>query len=954
MPEDLQFAPYMQSSVGAAVSNTTPFAPALLRPALTLTGPVGEIPITPPGDALRMLGPEAVIGIDIKHVLRVDPPPGIQDAEPNYMACIEFDAPELPWLFTPAAAADGRLRPWLVLAVVETSGHPLQGGGGLPFIDVDAAALPSLDQSWQWAHVQRPAGRPGPLTSRLLCPLHPRPDTDYTACVVPAFQGGVTAGLSSGMGEIDQHGDAWRNDQGVVRLPVYHSWQFRTGAPVDFEELATAIVPLSPAERGPLSGRTVDITEPWLHGPPLASDAPPGTRETITVQGVLQLVDSPAEQAFAALADFATRVAEHIARGTEVAVAPPLYGGHPVVRDRVEAGEQGWLAQLNLDPETRIAASLGAGWVRDNQEWLMARAWDQAGAVREANRLRDRTAFCATVADSVYRRSVQTLSPDETLGFTAPVRDRVRTESELPLRTEVVVSPAPDELGAPALRRLLRRRGPLARRAGLDGESYARRTLAGELLPPVPGALVSRPVEAGQLEGEDTVGLNAAVGNALRATVAARDAHTVRLLSAMAPSAMANGFVDQASAITSLLSRPAEGTVPADAAPPEEAGAEAGTDAVRMFRAMSGTEPSGLVGDLATAFAAQPMDGVMTLTESGTSLAPDVSMTDDPGAHILEFGVPVDAVAVRERLAQALDPGPLLTARLDSTVTVLSDESLALPASPGDPVMTAPEFPAPMALALEETAPDWFLPGSATIPDDRAVLLQANAPFIASFMVGVNDEMNREMRWREYPTDLRGSPFTHFWPRPDGEPDVPPVHSWPSDADLSAQLTLGAGELDVLLIRGRLVRRYPQMVVAAVPAQSVSSSDLGQSTWEHPKMLLTLDERTCAYAFVLPGDIHDWWFVLAENSYRMRFGFDNPVPPPPPPQPAPPPPPLRHWSDLTWQVPAGGFADLSAMPAVPSEEPQPDRWNAATVAMVTLQRPFRVVLSARELIGDPA
>ncbi|GAB7109961.1 hypothetical protein JCM4814A_82760 [Streptomyces phaeofaciens JCM 4814] len=938
MPEDLQFAPYLQSPVGGAIRGTVPNGPALLDPGLTLVGPGGEIPVRPPGDALRMLGPEGVIGIDTGHVLRVDPPPGILDAEPNYLACVEFDAPELPWLFTPARPADGMLRPWLVLVAVETSGHPLQGGGPLPFVDVDAAALPPLDQSWQWAHVQRPAGRPGPLISRLLCPLRLRSDTDYTACVVPAFQGGVAAGLSGGLTEVDQHGDAWRRDQGGVRLPVYYSWQFRTGAAGDFEQLAAAIVPLSAEERGPLSGRTVDISEPWLHGPPLASADPPGTRQTITVQGVLQLVDSPAEQAVTALADFASRVALHISRGTEDAVAPPLYGGRPVVRDDVEDGESGWLAELNLNPETRIAASLGAGWVRENQEWLMARAWDQVGDVREANRLRGRNAFCTAVADSVYRRSVQTLSPDETLGFAAPVGDRVRTGSELPLRTEVVVSPAPNGLVAPALRRLLRRRGPVARRAGLDGESYVRRTLSGELLPPLPTAMVTRPVEAGQLAGEDTVELNAKVGTALRATATTRGARTLRLLSAMAPSAWANGFDSQAGALTALVARPAEGGAPAE-------GTTGPADALRMFQALSALELSDLTGDLSPAFAEQPPDAVMTVAEPDTALSPDASMADDPGAHILQFGVPVDAPGLRERLAQAFDPAPLLAARLDSTVTILSEEALAVPASPGDPVMTAPDFPAPMALALKDTARDWFLPGSGTIPDDRAVLLQANAPFIASFMVGLNDEMNGEMRWREYPTDLRGSPFTHFWPRPDGEPDVPPVHGWDPDGTLSAQLTLGAGELDVLLIRGRLVRRYSQMIVAAVPAQSVGAADLGQDTWEHPKMVLTLDERTCAYAFVLPGDIHDWWFVLAENSYRMRFGFDNPVDPAPP---------YRHWSDLSWQVPEGGFADLSAMPAVPEQEPRPDRWNAATVAMVSLQRPFRVVMSARKLIGDPS
>ncbi|MFJ8085629.1 hypothetical protein ACIQ6Y_34245 [Streptomyces sp. NPDC096205] len=938
MAEELEFAPYMQSSIGAALSSTVPDGPALISPELTLLGPDQEVTVRPPQGDLRMLGPEGVIGIDTRRVLRVDPPPGIQDTEPNYMACIEFDAPELPWLFTPARADGGRLRPWLVLVALESAAHPLQSGRALPFVDVDTAALPSLGQSWQWAHVQRPAGRSEPLISRLLCPLRLRSNTDYTACVVPAFQGGVVAGLTGGLTDAEPHGDAWWPGQGVVRLPVYHSWQFRTGEAGDFEQLATAIGPLSPEESALLAGRTVDITEPWLYDEPLASDGPPGTRQTITVQGALQLVDTFTEGAETALADFEERVALYIDRGREGVVAPPLYGGHPAVRDRLDDSQMGWLEELNLGPETRIAASLGTGWVRDNQEWLMARAWDQVGAVRDANRLLNRTAFCAEVSGSVHRRHVQPLAPDEMLGFAAPVRDRVRSDSGLPLKTEVAVSPAPNELVAPALRRLLRRRGPLARHAGLDGESYARRTLSGELLPPLPTAMVTRSTQPEPMEGEDANEFNAIVGNAVRATGEVRDAERIRLLSAMAPSALANGFDTQASAITALLEGPAA-TLAAGSEPAEEPL----TGATRLFRALSVAAPENLVGDVSSAFAEQPPDAVMTLVDPDTVLAPTVSMTDDPGAHILEFGVPLDADTMNGRLTEALDPAPLLSARLDSQIIDLSEgEAFNLPEAPGEPVMATPDFAAPMALALQKDIPDWFLPGSATIPDDRAVLLQANAPFIASFMVGVNDEMNREMRWREYPTDLRGSPFTHFWPRPDGAPDVPPVHSWVREKGLGYQLALDAGEVDVLLLRGRLVRRYPNLLVAAVPASSVSDADdLAEGTWQHPKMVLTLDERTVAYTFVLEGDIHDWWFVLAENSYRMRFGFDTASAG------------YEHWSDLTWQVPEGGFADLSVMPPVPAQEQSPDRWNAATVAMVSLQRPFRVLMSARELIGEP-
>ncbi|MFD8308551.1 hypothetical protein ACFV29_40490 [Streptomyces sp. NPDC059690] len=935
MAEELEFAPFMQSSVGAAIESDVPNGPAILRPRLSLAGPGRQMDLTAPGGSLRMLGPEGVVGIDARHVLRVDPPPGIQDTEPNYMPCIEFDVPELPWLFTPARPAGDRLRPWLVLTAIETDGHPLQSGLPLPFVDVDAALLPPLEQSWQWAHVQRPAGRSGPLTSRLLCPLHLKADTAYTACVVPAFAAGVTAGLQGGPTDVEQHGDAWRRDQGTVRLPVYHSWRFRTGDPGDFEQLATAVVPLSDGERAVLAGRTVDITEPWPDGAPLASDGPPGARQTITVQGVLSLVDSPPEQAGTALADFARRVREHIAQGTGDTVAPPLYGGHPVVRDRIEDGERGWLAELNLDPETRIAASLGTGWVRDNQEWLMARAWDQVGVVREANRVRRLAAFCAEVSASVHRRSVQNLSPAESLGMAAPVSERLRTESGLPLRTEVAVSPAPEALVTPALQRLLRRRGPVARRAALDTESYVRRTLTGDLLPPLPAALVTRPEPSAPPAEAATPDLTFTVDSALYATATRRDTRRIKVLSAMALSARTNDLGAQADTLGSMLTGPTLAVQP---------DGDLGADEIKRFRALSGPIGPQIADQLAASFAEHSADQTLNVPEQDVALPAQPSMSDDPAAHILEFGVPVDADALQGRLARALDPGPLLTARLDSTVAQEPQSPLAMPPTISDPVMACPDFAAPMAMALKDTAPEWFLPGSADIPDDRAVLLRANAPFIASFMVGVNDEMNHEMRWREYPTDLRGSPFTHFWPRPDGEPDIPPVHGWLPELGLAAQLTGNAGGVDVLLVRGRLVHRYPNMIVAAVPAQSVTESgDLAENTWERPKMVLTLDERTCAYAFDLPGDIHDWWFVLAENSYRMRFGFDTTAQE------------YQHWSDLTWPVGEGGFADLGAMPALPDLERDhpPPAWNAATIAMVSLQRPFRVVTSARNLIGAP-
>jgi len=58
---------------------------------------------------VRLYGPGDVIGIDPQQVVRTEPRHMTMDFEPNYFPAIEFDRPDFPWLFTPAAAdAAGR------------------------------------------------------------------------------------------------------------------------------------------------------------------------------------------------------------------------------------------------------------------------------------------------------------------------------------------------------------------------------------------------------------------------------------------------------------------------------------------------------------------------------------------------------------------------------------------------------------------------------------------------------------------------------------------------------------------------------------------------------------------------------------------------------------------------------------------------------------------------------
>ena len=58
---------------------------------------------------------------------------------------------------------------------------------------------------------------------------------------------------------------------------------------------------------------------------------------------------------------------------------------------------------------------------------------------------------------------------------------------------------------------------------------------------------------------------------------------------------------------------------------------------------------------------------------------------------------------------------------------------------------------------LAEISPELFLPNLNLIEQNTITLLETNQAFIEAYMVGLNHEFARELLWREYPTDQRGS-----------------------------------------------------------------------------------------------------------------------------------------------------------------------------------------------------
>ncbi len=119
----------------------------------------------------------------------------------------------------------------------------------------------------------------------------------------------------------------------------------------------------------------------------------------------------------------------------------------------------------------------------------------------------------------------------------------------------------------------------------------------------------------------------------------------------------------------------------------------------------------------------------------------------------------------------ALDPKTTIESRIknrisrfrDIEATKVVENTQTQQEDPLHPIKWFPEFHRPMYHFLRALSQEYILPGLENVPQNTVGLLQTNRRFIEAFMVGLNHEMASELRWREFPTDLRGSYFRSFW-----------------------------------------------------------------------------------------------------------------------------------------------------------------------------------------------
>ncbi|WP_199424367.1 hypothetical protein [Actinotalea solisilvae] len=850
--------------------------------------------------AFRLLGPGDVTGLAPQQVIRTDPAPGARTFESNYLAQVELDEPALPWLFTPASASAGRLRPWLCLVVVrEQPGVQLlpPGRGVLPVLRIGGAArpedeLPDLDESWAWAHAQLAsdvvpgdaalagalAGDPGRSLARLVSPRLLAEQTAYLACVVPTFEAGRRAGLGDDPG--DAEGPAWRRapDMAPVDLPVLHHWRFATGPAGDFQSLALAIRGRPVAEG--FGTRAVDLSTSGL-GVPGADDV------QLRLAGALLTLGPRAEPwsdpAMAArFADSLTEVVnapDDAPAGTPL-LAPPRYGSPYVLAPRLDPARPGrWYEQLNRDPAHRVAAALGTLVVQHQQETLVAAAWDQAADLRAAGRVLGLATLGLALADSLHRRHVAPLPPEAGLFVLAPLRARLLgapatgTGDGASFAQRWAEARLPDRALSPAVRRATRPRGPAVRRLR-RGAPSARLDVLGRMAPAVRVGRELTPV-AGPLTFE--------VGGASSPTpVEASWAQVSAAAVTHAPPRP--GFALAPAPVPTPGPRPLPPVLGGGVLDPGVVGPVLGGRAVPLARRRPGdpgdpTEPGPVDPVDPDPVDPDPVDPRPPRRDSADAVAFRAAAArqlaaflpppppDRPPLGVLRSGdVFAEAVALTAptrtfgaSVAGLLeDPGPAVP-----TVPAVPGSGGVVPA-----LRFAPRFDTPMSRALVELGQHWLLPGLDGVPANTALGLRTNGAFVEAFMVGLNHELGRELLWREYPTPLTATFFDRFWDAavdPDAPPDVAPLDAW-GDRGLGAPTV--SEDRFVLLLRSELVRRFPDVLVSATRPGPPAEHLL-------PVFRGSMEPDVTFFGFTVPlAEAEAWSIVIAEQPGAPRFGFE--------------------------------------------------------------------------------
>lgn len=842
---------------------------------------------------------------------------------------------------------------------------------------------------------------PDNVYSRIICPRKLEANTGYHAFLIPTFETGRLAGLgidipSNSIATIA----AWDNAQ--TTFPYYHRSYFRTGNVGDFEYLVSLLQPKAADKR--VGIRDMDVLHPGSNLPPITQ--PVDIKGVLKLGGALKVPYATLKPEDKAEVDkyelwdenpyphsFETAMAKRVNLADDYAdpskditvvngeagittdgnnpdpdpvITSPMYGTWHALVKRLLLEKNGtnipapvnknWMHELNLDPRFRAAAGFGTKVIQQQQEEYMNAAWEQVGDVMEANNKLRMAAIGTEVSSVFYNKHLLLLPDEKKFVFTTPVQRRI-VNNGVTVYKKVQDSVVPYAATSGTFRTMTRERGRVMKKLRETAV-----TPPGNILVKINnGDITATPpkeVPAGVINISDVAG--AVIPTGIPSWIAnLLTKHkwfkyspfillVLLLLVVLFFFAAVTGFVVLAAVAAGLIllyrqlnkwlkelqpsqSLKEENQTPAmvDELPSSSDFKLSTPD--QNFNPTSGGSDSVEAGRFKTALKdaytfvqvkiPEPVRVKLNIAEETKTIV----TTIDP------------RITIAKRLADAIKIPGRIKNGMTETFT---------------PVMAYPELNIPMYKPLADLSSELFLPNINLVEQNSVTLLETNRKFIESYMVGVNHEMARELLWREYPTDQRGSYFRQFWdvsnflaPQSNETEeqlreklrDITPIHLWakkPSN-EKPEQHILGkhnkraeSGQQEnlVLVVRGELLKRYPTAVIYAHKADWGKKSDGTKDVNEERDFIeLTQQERddpgaantkiktplfeakvdpdvyffgfdltaTQAQGKVNPTSTSDdagWFFVIKERPGEPRFGLDQNKAPK-----------IINWNNLSWQ-----------------------------------------------------
>ncbi len=726
-------------------------------------------------------------------------------------------------------------------------------------------------------------------------------------------------------------------------------------------------------------------------------------------------------------ANAATSLGAGVDDNPDPLITAPLYGQwHALTRRLLDERDlttpvpnaNNWVHNLNLDPRFRVPAAFGADVVESNAEEYMNDAWEQIGDVLAANQKIRRLLMAREVSWRWHSRHLRPLveaTPERMLAIAAPVERRIMLGGVTIAAARRASRLAPVHT-ATAMRRIVRPKSRLMRalpfNANVRPDNLLTRVEAGDVsaappkvVPPgvptvdqVAGAAVPSnipPAILGLLRKWPWLPLAALllallialllvfvawpVGLVLAAVVAAGGIYLWRLLRRWQQIGAGASSLGEAAqtpqAVDDLPSSPDFVISAPGANVPVTVGASDSPTAIRFKTGLR---------------------DLYTLLQASKAAA-----TEQPPARL-------DLRTVVATAIGAIDPIVTIPRRAISTIFIPPWILTQVGERFGE-VMAYPKIDLPMYEPLKAISAELFLPNINLIKPNSITLIETNQRFIEAYMVGLNHEFARKLLWREYPTDQRGSHFRQFWDvrsyfnadnldaaaLKEKLYDIPELHRWSLNSALGRHNNRStvAGEDAVLVIRGELLKKYPNAVIYAHRAKwerkADNSIDLTQprtledidaaledkpptSIVRTPLYEAKVDPDIYFFGFDLtipqakggpgtnPNDDPGWFFVIKERPGEPRFGLELERTGA-----------LEILDEVTWKdtgatdfLPAGSLAPiaLTAPPAADPEQKKPQydddskadaaEPSAARWAYILYRAPVMVAIHATEMLAS--